>query len=300
MSAPARPGPPSPRDLAELVRLPAVLTVPGDTLAGAAAAGWSGGRRAWLLPVASTFLYWAGMALNDYADRELDAKERPERPIPSGRVSPGTALGLAAGLTGAGVAAAGLGAGRAGLRVAVPLAATVWAYDLVAKNTPLGPAAMAATRGLDVLLGAAHRPRAAALPALAVAVHTAGVTTLSRGEVHGGSPATGRAALAGTIASALLAAIPARRPDRTRAAVLPSLAAGALAGYYAATVGGAQAAAAATPDAATVRAATGTGVRGLIPLQAALLARSGAVGPACALVAAAPVARAASKAVSPT
>jgi len=29
------------------------------------------------------------MALNDYADRDLDAVERPERPIPSGRVSPG-------------------------------------------------------------------------------------------------------------------------------------------------------------------------------------------------------------------
>ena len=81
-------------DLAELVRAPAALSVPGDSLAGAAAAGWPAGRRTALLPVASVSLYWAGMALNDWADRELDAVERPERPIPSGRVAPRTALAL--------------------------------------------------------------------------------------------------------------------------------------------------------------------------------------------------------------
>ncbi|WP_375373510.1 UbiA family prenyltransferase, partial [Micromonospora sp. ATA51] len=43
---------------------------------------------------ASVLLYWAGMAANDWADRHLDAVERPERPIPSGRVSPPAALGL--------------------------------------------------------------------------------------------------------------------------------------------------------------------------------------------------------------
>ena len=76
------------RDLAELVRAPAALSVPGDAVAGAAAAGALGRahRRAW--PRASVCLYWAGMAANDWADRELDAVERPERPIPSGRVSP--------------------------------------------------------------------------------------------------------------------------------------------------------------------------------------------------------------------
>ena len=60
-------------DLAELVRAPAALTVPGDTLAGAAASGVPAGARTALLPVASTCLYWAGMALNDWADRDLDA-----------------------------------------------------------------------------------------------------------------------------------------------------------------------------------------------------------------------------------
>jgi 4-hydroxybenzoate polyprenyltransferase len=37
------------------------------------------------------------MAANDWADRKLDASERPERPIPSGRISPGTAAATFAG-----------------------------------------------------------------------------------------------------------------------------------------------------------------------------------------------------------
>ncbi|RIQ12958.1 UbiA family prenyltransferase, partial [Jiangella rhizosphaerae] len=96
------------RDVAELVRAPAALTVPGDSLAGAAAAGFPYGARTAVTPLASACLYWAGMALNDYADRDLDRLERPERPIPSGRVKPGEALALAAGLTAAGVGLAAL------------------------------------------------------------------------------------------------------------------------------------------------------------------------------------------------
>ena len=40
-----------------------------------------------LLCVASACLYLAGMALNDAFDADIDREERPERPIPSGRVS---------------------------------------------------------------------------------------------------------------------------------------------------------------------------------------------------------------------
>ncbi|GAA0917885.1 hypothetical protein GCM10009558_112280 [Virgisporangium aurantiacum] len=94
------------------------------------------------------------MPPNDWPDRDLDATERPDRPIPSGRVSAPAALGVAAGLTAAGIAIAGATGGRRALSVAGPLAAAVWAYDLKAKNTNAGPLAMAACRALDVLLGA--------------------------------------------------------------------------------------------------------------------------------------------------
>uniref|UniRef100_UPI001CE2744A UbiA family prenyltransferase n=1 Tax=Streptomyces werraensis TaxID=68284 RepID=UPI001CE2744A len=88
---------------AELVRLPALFTVPGDTLAGVAAAGGRPGPRA-LLPIGSSLcLYAAGMVLNDWADRAEDAVERPHRPLPSGRIRPAAALTAACGLTGAGL-----------------------------------------------------------------------------------------------------------------------------------------------------------------------------------------------------
>ena len=81
------------RALLELVRAPAALSVPGDTMARPPPRGR---RPAPGLALASVLMYWSGMALNDWADREADAVERPERPIPSGRVRPGAALGLAA------------------------------------------------------------------------------------------------------------------------------------------------------------------------------------------------------------
>lgn len=283
-------------DLAELVRLPAGLTVPGDVLAGWSTAGRpQGGRAALAFPVASTCLYWAGMALNDYADRDIDRVERPERPIPSGRVTPHQALTIAAGLTVGGLAAAALAGGGSALRVAVPLAGVVWAYDLTLKRGPLGPVAMAAARALDVLLGAAGNVTGAALPAAALAAHTGAVTALSRGEVHGSRRAVAAAVtgLTGAVAVAV-AALPGGS-SRTH-----TVGRTALATVYAVTVGTAQAAAIANPDPTTVRRATGAGIRGMIPLQAALAARAGALRPALLLLATGPVAKVASRVVSPT
>ncbi|AWL90274.1 prenyltransferase [Streptomyces badius] len=141
------------RAWAELLRVSALFSVPGDALAGAAAVGRRPGRGTALAIGASLCLYEAGMALNDWADRDEDAVDRPHRPIPSGRISPAAALGAAGALTAAGLALAAR-AGRPALTVATGLAATVWAYDLHLKHTKAGPAAMAAARSLDLLLGA--------------------------------------------------------------------------------------------------------------------------------------------------
>ncbi|WP_033346391.1 SCO3242 family prenyltransferase [Catenuloplanes japonicus] len=210
-------------DLIQLVRAPAALSVPGDLVAGASAAGTLGPATAGLA-AASVCLYWAGMAANDWSDRDLDAVERPERPIPSGRISPGAALGIAAGLTAAGVSVAAAVGGRRALTVAVPLAATIWTYDLRAKNTAAGPAMMAACRALDVLLGATSPgPRTLgralwrALPtAAAIGAHTYTVTELSRKEVSGARPALPATTLAAT--GALTAAIATAPPSRAAAA----------------------------------------------------------------------------------
>lgn len=287
--------------LAELVRLPAALSVPGDVLAGAAAAGWPAGRRTAGLVGASVSLYWAGMVLNDWADREVDARERPHRPIPSGRVRPPVALALAGGLTAAGLGAAAAAGGRRSVAVAVPLAATVWAYDLGGR----GPVLMAAARALDVLLGAGGRARA--LPVAAtVAAHTAVLTGLSAAETTGGPAGARRAwgALAGT---ALVTAV-ARGPGSPASGPGPARAGGAgaglvaagLLGVYAGSVGGAQLAAARDPRPARLQQAVGAGVLGLIPLEAALLARGGSPRLGTAVAALWPLARRLSRRVSPT
>lgn len=274
----------------ELVRAPAALTVLGDTVAGAAAAGNPLRGRRLALPLASVSLYWAGMALNDWADRNVDKVERPERPIPSGRISPSQALAVAGTLT---VAGLGLAAYGGALRVALPLAGAVWAYDLALKSTVAGPAAMALCRGLDVMLGAGGARRA--LPSAAVmAGHTFGLTALSRGEVHGASNATARAALAGTAVATFAAVTGRARSWRHRLGAL------AFGGMYAVNVGAAQFAASRDPSAPVVRKATMAGIHGMVPLQAALAARRGSLLGAGLIAGAAPAARRLARLVSPT
>ncbi|MGW5973761.1 SCO3242 family prenyltransferase [Streptomyces sp. NPDC055186] len=293
---------------AELLRLPALFTVPGDALAGAAAAGARPGPRTLLAIGSSLCLYEAGMALNDWADRAEDAVERPHRPLPSGRVRPAAALTAAGALTGAGLALAA-GAGRPALAVAAPLAATVWAYDLALKHTPAGPAAMAAARGLDLLLGAAAtggNTRAALPSAALLGTHTLAVTAVSRRETTGGSVLAPLAALATTGALTRLVARPTRLPAGRRAAAAPGLPGSSPAGHppratgiLATALGAAYAATAArpyfhavlNPSPPLTQRAVGGGIRATIPLQAALAARSGSAATSLLVAALAPAGR---------
>ncbi|MFC7245355.1 SCO3242 family prenyltransferase [Catellatospora aurea] len=277
------------RDLAQLVRAPAALSVPGDAVAGATAAGVLDARTAGIA-AASICLYWGGMAANDWADRELDAVERPERPIPSGRISPDTALAVAGGLTVAGLALAAASGGKRTLATAGLLAGAVWAYDVKWKNSPAGPAGMALCRGLDVLLGASTGDlRKAARPALAVAAHTYAVTALSRREVSG----TDRVLPALTMtATAAVATHAAGRSGGWLPAVL--------AGWYATRFGKAQREVLRQPDAGRVRAAVGAGITSLPALQGALIARHGRPLAGAMVATAAPAAAKLARKVSPT
>lgn len=310
----------------ELVRAPAALTVPGDVIAGAVSARRPLGRRVVGLAATSTCLYWAGMALNDYADREIDARERSHRPVPSGRVRPGTALALAAAGTAGGLGLAALSGGRRSLCAAVPLAALVWAYDLSLKSTPLGPAAMAGARALDVLLGAtAPGPgtqaalRRALRPAALMAAHTGAVTMLSRREVEGAHPALPAAALAVTAAITAAAAAPGAAPPHTtphnatapashppratRRRLFGTPAHGAsavLAGLYGVVAGAAQYAAVRDPRPDRVQWAVRGGIHAMVPLQASLTARAGAVAAAASVSALLPLARRLGRRVSVT
>ncbi|MFD5742621.1 SCO3242 family prenyltransferase [Streptomyces massasporeus] len=319
------------RAWAELLRLPALFSIPGDALAGTAATGASPNTRTLLAIASSLCLYEAGMALNDWADRDVDAVERPHRPLPSGRIRPAAALTAACALTGAGLALAA-GAGRPALAVAAPLAATVWAYDLGLKHTPAGPVAMGTARGLDLLLGAAATS-GSARPALSSAAllgtHTLAVTTVSRQEAQGGSPVPPLAALATTALLTRLvtrhsAGLPGGRgqsivhgptrgrrqatfhgPAGPRAIRLPALDSGAL---LTAALGAAYAAATArpyfhatlNPSPPLTQRAVGAGIRATIPLQAALTARSRGTATALLIAALAPLGARFAKKVSVT
>ena len=74
----------------QLARLSNLPTVFSNVLVGAALAAGAGpldwGRAAVSMMIASLF-YVGGMALNDLWDRDIDAVERPGRPIPSGALS---------------------------------------------------------------------------------------------------------------------------------------------------------------------------------------------------------------------
>ena len=143
----------------QLFRAPNVFTALADVMMGyiITRGGIEPPLLLGLLGVASALLYTAGMVLNDVFDVEQDARERPSRPIPSGRIPLGVAR-----LLGIEMLVAGILVGwsvawlandlRPGI-VASLLALAVWLYDKVLKRTPLAPLVMGSCRFLNVLLG---------------------------------------------------------------------------------------------------------------------------------------------------
>lgn len=152
---------------------------------------------AWLL-LATVGLYAGGITFNDVFDAELDRSERPERPIPSGHISrSGAALLGSLLLLGGVVAALQVSRFSAVLAAAIALAALF--YDAYGKHFSwFAPLNMGACRGLNLLLGMSAVPSIVHelwLMALIPIAYIAAVTTISRGEVHGGKRRAGVAAL---------------------------------------------------------------------------------------------------------
>jgi 4-hydroxybenzoate polyprenyltransferase len=170
-----------------------------------------------LVVAASSLLYTAGMVLNDLFDYEVDRDERPQRPLPSGRISRQVARSLGWGMLFAGAALAWGSGPRAG-GLAAGLALAIVLYDAVLKATWLGPVAMGACRLLNVAMGMAAAQGGAGQPAwgwehgliaAGIGVYIVGVTLLARFEAET-SPRGGL--LAGALVMAagigLLAAFP--------------------------------------------------------------------------------------------
>ena len=147
----------------------------------------------WLL-FATTGLYGGGIVFNDVFDAELDARERPERPIPSGRASRWGASILGSCFFLLGIGAALQVSLISGL-FALAIASAALLYDGVCKHHPWwGPLNMGCCRGGNWLLGVTAVPELLSdrwwLAFIPIA-YIAAISAISQGEVSGGQKSTG-------------------------------------------------------------------------------------------------------------
>lgn len=140
------------------------------------------------LTLSTIGLYGGGVAFNDVFDAKLDAVERPERPIPSGRVSKKNAAWMAFLLLLMGVVAA-LQVGYLSALIALTVALLAVIYDYWGKHQFIfGPINMGLCRAGNLLLGVSVVPAMVgkyALIGLIPLIFVAAITMISRGEVHG-------------------------------------------------------------------------------------------------------------------
>jgi hypothetical protein len=141
--------------LAVALSLGRVSNLPTVTTNVLAALALSGARPApWTIAAICagiSLLYIAGMFLNDAFDRTIDAIERPERPIPSGKVTAGEVFGAGFALLAGGVIViAGIAfatsAGWEAIASAAVLAALIVYYDMRHKANPFAPVVMGLCR----------------------------------------------------------------------------------------------------------------------------------------------------------
>lgn len=192
----------------ELIRPANIVTAFADILAGFAVAGgvilFADGLAMaapagllWLL--VSTFgLYGGGIVFNDVFDAKLDAIERPERAIPSGRISIVGASILGISLLVMGILSAFQVNPAAGA-ISIGVAICALFYDWKAKHSVFfGPLFMGICRGGNLLLGISIVPALIVIfwpLAIIPVIYIASITLVSRGEVSGGSSIHGYIAL---------------------------------------------------------------------------------------------------------
>ncbi len=143
-----------------LVRPANIVTAITDVVAGLAIAGTMTLENAdtqwpvklWLI-FSTCCLYAGGIVFNDLFDLDLDRRERPNRPLPSGLISPFEASIFGSILLLSGIALAML-ASKGSALIALVIAICALVYDRFGKHHKiLGPINMGICRGLNLILG---------------------------------------------------------------------------------------------------------------------------------------------------
>lgn len=146
----------------QLGRVSNLPTVWSNVLCALVLAGGSPWGGAWpVLMIALSLFYVGGMYLNDAFDREIDARERPDRPIPAGRATVNTvfAAGFVMLLAGLGLVVLAVSLGQ-GVRLFAPilcglaLAAIIVFYNWHHKGNAFSPMVMGLCRMMTYLTAA--------------------------------------------------------------------------------------------------------------------------------------------------
>lgn len=180
---------PSFRTLLVLGRVSNLPTVWSNCLAGWWLGGGGNFARLPLLFLGVTLLYLGGMFLNDAFDADFDRQHRPERPIPSGRISDGLVWRWGFGLLVAGellLFGCGVAAGALGLALAL----CILLYDAIHKVFTFSPLLMGACRFVVYLIAAAAGTTGvggwAIWSGLALGVYVVGLSFIARRETGRG------------------------------------------------------------------------------------------------------------------
>jgi heme O synthase-like polyprenyltransferase len=139
-----------------LIRVPNLFTIPSNILAGYFATISTANAdvdQLLSLIVSSVLLYVSGIVLNDYFDINVDRKERPSRPLASGRITKRSALLLAVISIVAGNILA-LSVSWTSFVISGSLTLVIFAYNYrLKRNAISNPLAMGLARFLNVVLG---------------------------------------------------------------------------------------------------------------------------------------------------
>jgi len=175
------------RTYLQLVRFPGIFTVFSNVLLGffvVQQITYDWVSLVFLLGT-SSFLFFAGMIFNDFFDFNIDKKQRPERPLPSGKISKNNALimGLCF-LVSANIFSALVG--FPSLLVSLGMTGFILLYNVKLKNIPImGILNLSVIRFFNVILGTTIVAISIDVIqiALPVAILVAGISILAKSEV---------------------------------------------------------------------------------------------------------------------